>query len=934
MSEKGNLPFDPTGTISVDGENFTIFRLDALEKQGLCTLHKIPRSIRILLENLLRSAAGSRATLGELQDLARWSPDFSDHRVIPFMPSRVVLQDFTGVPALVDLAAMRSAVSRSGGDPRKVNPQVPSDLVIDHSVQVDRFGTADSYEYNVIKEIKRNHERYSLLKWGHNTFSNFRLVPPGMGIVHQVDLEYLGKVVSSVKTGSEMVAFPDTLVGTDSHTPMINGLGVLGWGVGGIEAEAVLLGQPYYMLVPQVVGVRVTGELSPWVTATDLVLTATKMLREHGVVEQFVEFFGPGLSNLTLPDRATISNMSPEFGATATLFPVDGETLSYLKKTGRPADQVRFVEHYMKEQGLFYDSGENDPEYTSVMELDLAKVEPCLAGPRKPHEKVPLPDLKSSFLKNLPEMLMAGIDDRSKDIDGCGCWMTEGGSTDSPPDQCLLPVEPRKTSRRVSLEIGPETVELSDGSVVIAAITSCTNTSNPSVMMGAGLLARNAVQKGLRTRPWVKTSLAPGSKVVSDYLELAGLMPYLEGLGFHVVGYGCTTCIGNSGPLPFSIAGAIEENRLVAAAVLSGNRNYEARINPHIRANYLASPILVVAYALAGTVEIDLSSEPIGKDGNGQDVYLADIWPDREEVDQLVSETVHADLFKDEYAQIFTGEIEWDRLEAPENDLYMWDPESAYIREPPFFLDLPTEPPPVKDIRGARILAIFGDTLTTDHISPAGNIPLDGAAGKYLVGQKVKEDDFNSFGSRRGNHEVMVRGTFANIRIRNRMVQKEGGWTVHQPSGEHLHIYEAAVRYMNEGVPLVVLAGKEYGAGSSRDWAAKGTSLLGVKAVLAVSYERIHRSNLVGMGVLPLEFTKGQDAGSLGLTGREIIDVTGIENDLKPGGIITITASAEGAGTVSFDVITRLESSVEVEYYRNGGILQTVLRQKLKDREP
>jgi aconitate hydratase len=654
------------------------------------------------------------------------------------------------------------------------------------------------------------------------------------------------------------------------------------------------------------------------------------MLREHGVVGQFVEFYGPGLAALTLPDRATISNMSPEFGATATLFPVDKETLSYLAETGRSAERIQLVEHYMKEQGLFSKDGAIDPEYSSMMALDLEKVEPCLAGPRKPHERVSVPDLKSSFLKNLPEMLEAGIDSRSENINGSGGWTDEGGSTDSPPDKCLLPVEPRKTSRRVSLTIGPETVELCDGSVVIAAITSCTNTSNPSVMMGAGLLARNAVQKGLRTRPWVKTSLAPGSRVVSDYLELAGLMPYLEGLGFHVVGYGCTTCIGNSGPLPFSIARVIEENKLVAAAVLSGNRNYEARINPYVRANYLASPILVVAYALAGTVEIDLSSEPIGKDGNGRDVYLADIWPDREEIDQLVSETVHADLFKDEYDQVFTGEAEWDRLEVPGNDLYRWDPDSGYIKEPPFFLNLPEEPPPVSDIREARILAVFGDTLTTDHISPAGNIPSDGPAGKYLVSRKVREDDFNSFGSRRGNHEVMVRGTFANIRIRNRMVQEEGGWTIHQPSGERLSIYEAAVRYMSESVPLVVLAGKEYGAGSSRDWAAKGTSLLGVKAVIAGSYERIHRSNLLGMGVLPLQFSKGQSAESLGLAGEELINIEGIEENLVPGGTLKVTSTG-GPESGTFDVIIRLDNEVEVNYYRNGGILQTVLRGMIKD---
>ena len=927
MSKSGNLPFDPKDTLKVGSENFSIYRLDSLEKEGLCALDKLPRSIRILLENLLRNAAGRIGSFEEFQSLVCWSPDLGDPAVIPFMPGRVVLQDFTGVPALVDLAAMRSAMARNGGDPRRINPQVPADLVIDHSVQVDRFGTADSYEYNVKKEIERNRERYSLLKWGQDTFENFRVVPPGTGIVHQVNLEYLGKVVSQAETGGEVVAFPDTLVGTDSHTPMINGLGVLGWGVGGIEAEAVLLGQPYYMLIPEVVGVKVSGELSPGVTATDLVLTVTRILREKGVVGKFVEFFGPGLSALTLPDRATISNMSPEFGATATLFPVDEETLRYLKETGRPPALVQLVEAYMKEQGLFHSGDAPDPGYTSTMEIDLGEVETSLAGPRKPHERVPLSELKSSFLKNLPDMLGAGVISDPGSFADSGCWNEEGGAVEDVPDQCLLPVAPRAVCRCVPCDCGPETIELCDGSVVIAAITSCTNTSNPSVMIGAGLLARNAVQKGLRRKPWVKTSLAPGSKVVSDYLELAGLMPYLEALGFHVVGYGCTTCIGNSGPLPSHITSTIEENQLVTAAVLSGNRNYEARINPHVRANYLASPILVVAFALAGTVEVDLSSEPIGIDSNGIEVYLADIWPDHEEIEQFVSEMVHADLFEEEYANVFTGEAQWDKLDVPEGDLYEWDPESTYIREPPFFIDLPAEPPPLTDITGARVLAVFGDTLTTDHISPAGNIPESGPAGKYLIGQGVDAGDFNSFGSRRGNHEVMVRGTFANIRIRNSLVGEEGGWTLYYPGGNRLTIYEAAEKYQEEGVPLVILGGEEYGAGSSRDWAAKGAHLLGVKAVIASSYERIHRSNLVGMGVLPLEFLETQSAQSLGLTGQEVVDIEGIEDGLSPGGMLRVTAVAEGAEPVSFDVLVRLDTEVDVEYYRNGGILQTVLRE-------
>lgn len=929
MTTTGTLPFDPRDKLSVDGENFTIFKLDSLEKEGLCVPHTLPRSIRILLENLLRNAAGGGVSFEELQSLAGWSPGLGEPAVIPFMPGRVVLQDFTGVPALVDLAAMRSAMARSGGDPRRINPQVPADLIIDHSVQVDRFGTADSYEYNVKKELERNQERYSLLKWGQGTFENFRVVPPGTGIVHQVNLEYLGKVVSRAETDGEVVAFPDTLVGTDSHTPMINGLGILGWGVGGIEAEAVLLGQPYYMLVPEVVGVKVTGELSPGVTATDMVLTVTQILREKGVVGRFVEFFGPGLAALTLPDRATISNMSPEFGATATLFPVDEETLRYLTETGRPADLVRLVETYMKEQGLFQTIDATDPDYTQSIEVDLAEVETSLAGPRKPHERVPLSELKRSFLKSLPEMLEAGVVSDPDSFADSGCWAQEGGSPTDSPSQCSCPTSPRAACRCVPCDCGPETVELCDGSVVIAAITSCTNTSNPSVMIGAGLLARNAVQKGLRRKPWVKTSLAPGSKVVSDYLELAGLMPYLEALGFHVVGYGCTTCIGNSGPLPSNIARTIEDNQLVTAAVLSGNRNYEARINPYIRANYLASPMLVVAYSLAGTVEVDLSSEPIGVDSNGIEVYLADIWPDREEIDQLVSEAVHADLFEEEYANVFTGGDQWDRLEVPEGDLYEWDPESTYIREPPFFIDLPTEPSPLADITGARVLAIFGDTLTTDHISPAGNIPENGQAGQYLVGVGVNAVDFNSFGSRRGNHEIMVRGTFANIRIRNGMVDEEGGWTLHQPSGDRLTMYEAAVRYRDEGVPLVILGGEEYGAGSSRDWAAKGTHLLGAKAVIARSYERIHRSNLVGMGVLPLQFLEGDSAQSLGLTGREIMEIEGISDGLEPSSHLKVTARADGAEPVDFEVLVRLDSAVDVQYYRNGGILQTVLRQMM-----
>ncbi len=777
------LPFDPKDKITVGSQEYTIFRLDSLEEAGLCVLDKLPYSIRILLENLLRGAASGTVSFEELRSLAGWSTKPGDRAAIPFMPARVVLQDFTGVPALVDLAAMRSAMARNGGEPTLVNPVVPADLVIDHSVQVDHYGTADSYSYNVQREMERNRERYSLLKWGQSTFENFRVVPPGTGIVHQVNLEHLGTVVAHRKIDGEVVAFPDTLVGTDSHTPMINGLGVLGWGVGGIEAEAVLLGQPYYMLIPEVVGIKVKGALPSGTTATDMVLTITQMLREKGVVGRFVEFFGPGLAALSLPDRATISNMSPEFGATMTLFPVDEVTLHYLTLTGRPAELVDLVRTYTGEQRLFHLPGDPDPDYTVIYELDLANVEPSLAGPRKPHERVALSNMKTAFLATLPEMLESGVTSDPDSYDDSGCWGEEGGSHTDAPENCSCPTTPRSLCRCVDCDCGPETVQLCDGSVVIAAITSCTNTSNPSVMMGAGLLARNAIQKGLRTKPWVKTSLAPGSKVVADYLEMAGLMPYLEALGFHVAGYGCTTCIGNSGPLPSHIAKTIEDNQLVTAAVLSGNRNYEARIHPYVRANYLASPILVAAFAIAGTVEIDMVNEPLGQDPNGEPVYLRDIWPDRDEIDDLIARVISPDIFEEGYISVFEGSKEWNELEVAQGNLYEWQADSTYIREPPFFVDLPTEPDPLSDVIDARVLAIFGDTLTTDHISPAGNIPEDGPAGRHLVNHGVAPADFNSFGSRRGNHEVMMRGTFANIRIRNRMVTEEGGLTVHQPSG-------------------------------------------------------------------------------------------------------------------------------------------------------
>ena len=930
MTDPSTLPFDPKDTLKVGSENFTIYRLDSLEDAGLCVLDRLPYSIRILLENLLRNSFNGISSLEDIKRLAAWSPDMSDNSAIPFMPARVLLQDFTGVPAIVDLAAMRSAMARQGGDPSLINPVIPADLVIDHSVQVDHYGTLDSYNYNVQREMERNRERYSLLKWGQDAFENFRVVPPGTGIVHQVNLEYLGSVVHTKEIDGQKLAFPDTLVGTDSHTPMINGLGVLGWGVGGIEAEAVLLGQPYFMLIPEVVGVRVTGDLPEGTTATDLVLAVTKMLREAGVVGKLVEFFGPGLDSLTLPDRATVSNMSPEFGATATLFPVDGVTLDYLTLTGRDPTLVKLVDHYMRTQKLFRDKGSPDPHYTRVLDLDLGTVEPSLAGPRKPHEKVPLSEMKETFIASLPEMLSTGAASDSDRFEESGCWTDEGGSLDDAPSVCALPQKPRSQCHCAPCEVEGESFELCDGSVVIAAITSCTNTSNPAVMVGAGLLARNAVARGLRSKPWVKTSLAPGSKVVTEYLEMMELTPHLEALGFHLVGYGCTTCIGNSGPLHEEIVKTIEEHKLVTAAVISGNRNYEARINPWVRANYLASPILVVAYAIAGTVEIDLTSEPLGHDPNGDPVYLADIWPDQEEIHEMISSVISPDIFEEEYVSVFVGSRQWSELPVPGGKVYEWEEGSTYIREPPFFMDLPAEPEHLSDITDARVLAIFGDTITTDHISPAGNIAEDGPAGQHLLSRGISPPDFNSFGSRRGNHEVMMRGTFANIRIRNLMVSEEGGMTAHQPSGDALPIFDAAERYRLDNVPLVILGGVEYGAGSSRDWAAKGTLLLGVKAVIARSYERIHRSNLVGMGVLPLQFFEGDSAESLGLTGTELFNITGIASGLEPGGRVTVTATPPSGNPVTFQALARLDSPVDLEYYRHGGILQKVLREMIK----
>jgi aconitate hydratase len=875
---------------------FTIFRLDALQQAGIRGLERLPYSIRVLLENLLRHEDGRIVTAEDVLALARWSGAGEAHE-IAFMPARVVMQDFTGVPAVVDLAAMRSAMHRLGGDPMKINPIVPVDLVIDHSVQVDVFGTPDAYEKNVSLEYQRNVERYAFLRWAQSAFRDFRIVPPGMGIVHQVNLEYLSPLVHRREQHGEMTAYPDTLVGTDSHTTMINGLGVVGWGVGGIEAEAVMLGQPYYMLTPEVVGFRLTGELPEGATATDLVLTITQMLRQKGVVGKFVEFTGEGVSRLSLPDRATIANMAPEYGATMGFFPVDAETIAYLRGTGRPDEVVELAERYCKENLLFRTDDAPEPIFSDLLELDLSTVEPSLAGPKRPHDRVRLRDAKTSFAISL----RAPIKER-------GFELSE-----------------EQIGKRVPVE-GTD-YSLTHGDVVIAAITSCTNTSNPSVMIGAGLLAKKAVERGLQVKPWVKTSLAPGSRVVTDYLQASGLIPYLEQLRFHVVGYGCTTCIGNSGPVPEPIAKAVKEGDLVVAAVLSGNRNFEGRINPVVRANYLASPMLVVAYAIAGTMNIDLYHEPLGIDRNGQPVYLRDIWPSQEEIQREIAAALQPEMFRRQYARVFAGDKFWQDLPMPEGDLYAWDPNSTYIQEPPYFVNLSPQPAPLSDIENAYVLAMFGDSITTDHISPAGSIAISSPAGQYLIQRGVSPQEFNSYGARRGNHEVMMRGTFANIRIKNLLLPgTEGGITVHFPSGETLPIYEAAMRYKEAGIPLVVIAGKEYGSGSSRDWAAKGTILLGVKAVLAESFERIHRSNLVGMGVLPLQFQPGENRETLGLTGRERYSILGVR-DLQPRQTVTVVAREENGSEKRFTAIARIDTPVEVEYYKHGGILQMVLRQ-------
>ena len=904
--------FNARELLKVGDKEYVIYRLEALERAGLTTLEWLPFSIRIMLESALRQCNDIEIKQEDVKNIAAWTPTplssplqggqrgVGSRPGIPFLPARVVMQDFTGVPAVVDLVAMRSAVARLGGDPKKINPLVPVDLVIDHSVQVDFFATADALRRNTEMEFMRNRERYEFLKWGQQAFGNFRVVPPMTGIVHQVNLEYLADVVGVRRLPtSELVALPDTLVGTDSHTTMINGLGVVGWGVGGIEAEAVMLGQPMDMLLPDVIGFRLYGKLREGVTATDLVLTVTQMLRTKGVVDKFVEFFGEGLNNISVTDRATIANMSPEYGATMGFFPVDAETIRYMELTGRPKEVIERTEVYMREQGLFRDASTPDPEFTDTLELDLGSVVPSLAGPKRPQDRVPMTELKETFKK----ALTAPVKERGFDL------------------------KPEAVDTEMTFGTNGGTMKIGHGAVVIAAITSCTNTSNPSVMVGAGLLAKKAVERGLTVKPYVKTSLAPGSRVVTEYLRQADLLDPLAQLGFNLVGYGCTTCIGNSGPLPGEVAKAVTGGDLVAAAVLSGNRNFEGRVHPLVKANFLASPPLVVAYVLAGTVDIDLDKDPLGVDKNGQAVYLKDLWPTQQEIAETVAASLDVSMFQQRYASVFEGSEMWKEIQVPEGDLYEWNEASTYIHHPPYFQAVSLDMPPVSDIRGARVLCMFRDSVTTDHISPAGNIAADSPAGKYLQKLGIQPKDFNSYGSRRGNDLVMARGTFANIRLKNLLVDpKEGNLTKHFPEGEETSIYDAAMEYQSEGVPVIVIAGKEYGTGSSRDWAAKGPLLQGVKAVIAESFERIHRSNLVGMGVLPLKFIEGQNAESLGLMGDEIFDIEGLSDDLAPRSVVTVKAKKIDESVVEFKATALLNTEVEVNYYRNGGILHTVLR--------
>jgi aconitate hydratase len=896
------MSFETQATLSTGAGEFTYHSLPALAKAGVGDIERLPMSVKVLLESALRHYDNYIVTEAHIRHISTPNPGGATE--IPFMPARVLLQDFTGVPAVVDLAAMRSAMVRLGGDPKRINPQVAVDLVIDHSVQVDHYANSDALQLNVDLEFVRNRERYEFLHWGQRTFDNFRAVPPNTGIVHQVNLEYLGQVAITRKVGNTTCILPDSLVGTDSHTTMINGLGVVGWGVGGIEAEAVMLGQPIYMLMPEVVGFKLRGELPAGATATDMVLTITQVLRKHGVVGKFVEFFGEGLTTMSLPDRATIANMAPEYGATMGFFPVDGETLAYMRRTGRPADHIDVVERYYKSQDMFYDAGNPDPVFSDTLELDLATVVPSLAGPKRPQDLIALPDMKQAFRATLS----APVKDRGFAL-----------ATDA-------------LDRTARVQMNGNSTDIGHGAVVIAAITSCTNTSNPSVMVAAGLVARKAAQRGMKVPPYVKTSLAPGSRVVTGYLDAAGLTPDLESLGFHTVGYGCTTCIGNSGPLPSAVSDAISEGNLVACSVLSGNRNFEGRISPHVKANFLASPPLVVAYALAGTTDIDLATEPVGVDRDGQPVHLKDIWPTHAEVAEIVQSRVTPELFSEQYDNVFTGNTKWNAIKSSGGDVFDWSDDSTYIQEPPFFKDLSPEPKPITALSEARALVMAGDSVTTDHISPAGSIPADGPAGQFLQNQGVEVKDFNSFGSRRGNDRVMTRGTFANIRLKNLLAPgTEGGVTTHIPSGDQMSVYDAAQRYATDNTPLIVLAGRDYGMGSSRDWAAKGALLLGIRAVIAASYERIHRSNLVFMGVLPLQYKDGEHTAGLGLTGTERFSIPTLDDSLQPRQMIDVEATSDDGKTTRFSAQVRIDTPVELDYFRHGGILHMVLRNMLKD---
>jgi aconitate hydratase len=923
---KDTNSFGSRATLSVGNARYTIYRLDAFRAVAGSTAERLPFSLKILLENLLRNEDDAFVKRADIEAMARWNVKGKVEKEIAFRTARVLLQDFTGVPAVVDLAAMRDAIAKLGGNPQRINPLQPVDLVIDHSVQVDEYGSQAAFLINTEMEFERNIERYVFLRWGQRAFKNFRVVPPGTGICHQVNLEYLGKTVFVNEEHGEKTAYPDSLVGTDSHTTMINGLGVLGWGVGGIEAEAAMLGQPVSMLIPEVVGFRLHGKLPPGATATDLVLTVTEMLRKKNVVGKFVEFYGPGLTNLPLADRATIANMAPEYGATMGFFPTDEETLKYLRLSGRPEEHVALVEAYTKEQGLFRTDATPDPVFTDTLELDLSTVEPSLAGPKRPQDRVPLSRSKEMYRDAIgAEMEKAGTPTaaaavkKATEISAAHELSASAGSTSTAAGSA-------NEHTGVKVEYQGQTFTLRHGSVVIAAITSCTNTSNPSVMLAAGMLARNAVKKGLKTKPWVKTSLAPGSKVVTDYLNQAGVQKSLDTLGFQLVGYGCTTCIGNSGPLPEPIANAIEQHKLVTAAVLSGNRNFEGRVNPLTRFNYLASPPLVVAYALAGRMDLDLTREPIAVGTDGP-VFLRDIWPSPADVQEEVIRSVKREFFRKQYADVFRGDAEWQKLDVPTGETYAWQPDSTYVKNPPYFDGMTMQPPGIRPIRGARALAMLGDSITTDHISPAGNIPAASPAGKWLIAHGVERKDFNSYGARRGNHEVMMRGTFANIRLRNELAPgTEGGWTVTEKGGAHVFIYDAAVEYQQKGTPLVIIAGKEYGTGSSRDWAAKGTVLLGVRAVIAESFERIHRSNLVGMGVLPLEFVNGETRQSLGLTGFDAFEIVGLDESTKARARLHVLASGDGPEK-AFDVLARIDTPEEMQYYKHGGILPYVLRQ-------